>query len=288
VTLLSSSHSTQATIDSAQDGERVLSRAVMLARGAWADRLVAAYAMGSLAHGGFSPHVSDVDLGLVLEAPLGQTDARAVGQLAVRIAASGLPLSERLSVFWGSVETLSGAASGGRFPPLDMLDLKQFGRLLAGQDIRDRVRAPTRQELVVSGAEFALQYLSKQAAMDYLRKPADLASARAKKLTKLVLLPVRLLYTARTGNIGINDDAAKHFCEAHNDPAAELARGGLSWRRQPPLPGDPIVIEQLVRGLRSLYQIFLCEYEERLLGCGASGLARAFREWRARLTGDIP
>ncbi len=33
-------------------------------------RLVAAYALGSLAHGGFSPLVSDVDLGLVLTDPI--------------------------------------------------------------------------------------------------------------------------------------------------------------------------------------------------------------------------
>jgi hypothetical protein len=35
----------------------------------WPDRLLAAYALGSLAHGGFSPLVSDVDFGLVLERP---------------------------------------------------------------------------------------------------------------------------------------------------------------------------------------------------------------------------
>jgi hypothetical protein len=35
-------------------------------------RLIAGYALGSLAHGGFSPLVSDVDLGLILEDPVGE------------------------------------------------------------------------------------------------------------------------------------------------------------------------------------------------------------------------
>jgi len=40
-------------------GENVLREAVRLAQDHWGDRLVAAYALGSLAHGGFSAYVSD-------------------------------------------------------------------------------------------------------------------------------------------------------------------------------------------------------------------------------------
>ncbi len=42
-------------------GEKVLTTAVTSARDVWGDRLIAAYALGSLAHGGFSVHVSDTD-----------------------------------------------------------------------------------------------------------------------------------------------------------------------------------------------------------------------------------
>ena len=47
-------------------GEAVLAQALAAYRAALGSRLVAAYALGSLAHGGFSPLVSDVDLGLIL------------------------------------------------------------------------------------------------------------------------------------------------------------------------------------------------------------------------------
>lgn len=130
-------------------GERVLMHAVELARTVWGQRLVAAYALGSLAHGGFSIHVSDVDLGIVLRDPLDEGDAKAVDQLSIEVKASGDPLAERLSVYWGSLGTLSGIASGGRFPPLDVQDLKQYGRLLAGRDVRSQLQSPTLRKLVV-------------------------------------------------------------------------------------------------------------------------------------------
>ena len=45
-------------------GEAVLARAVSAYRAALGSHLIAGYALGSLAHGGFSALVSDVDLGL--------------------------------------------------------------------------------------------------------------------------------------------------------------------------------------------------------------------------------
>lgn len=51
-------------------GEAVLARAVSAYRAALGSRLLAGYALGSLAHGGFSALVSDVDLGLILRDPV--------------------------------------------------------------------------------------------------------------------------------------------------------------------------------------------------------------------------
>src|SRR5713101_6456948 len=83
------------------DGGRVLAEAVEAYRFALADRLLAAYALGSLAHGGFSELVSDVDLGLVVSDPLEPGDAERIETVADAAKAKGTPLSERLSVFWG-------------------------------------------------------------------------------------------------------------------------------------------------------------------------------------------
>ena len=59
------------TGDRSERGRAVLMEAVRAYRGALGSRLVAAYGLGSLAHGGFSPQVSDVDLCLVLGRPTG-------------------------------------------------------------------------------------------------------------------------------------------------------------------------------------------------------------------------
>jgi len=264
-------------------GERVLVEGLKLAQFHWGERLVATYALGSLAHGGFSPHVSDVDLALILDDPLDEGDAEGVDRLLNSMRAGGSPLAERLSVFWGSMATLSGATSRGRFPPLDLLDLKKFGRLLTGRDVRSRLPTPTLRELVVSGGGFALKHLSTPEATALLKNPAGLAAAGVKRLTNLVLYPARFLYTARTGEIGMNHKAVEHFSEVEAGPAAELARKGLGWRFAPPLPGDRVVVELLQKGVLPLYQRFLDDYESRLRAYGELELAQAYCEWRQRL-----
>jgi predicted nucleotidyltransferase len=267
----------------AEAGERVLSEAVKLSQERWGARLVAAYALGSLAHGGFSIHVSDVDLGLVLSDPLDDADAISVRELSDAVKAGGAPLSERLSVFWGSFGTLSGSTGGGRLPPLDLLDLKQFGRLLAGRDVRSQLRAPTLRELVVASAQHALRQLSTPETTAHLRNPFELANAGTKTLTKRVLYPVRFLFTARTGQVGMNDEAVKHFATAQDGPALALARKALEWRFDPPGPGNDAVVEILREGLLPLYRIFLTDYEQRLREYGEPKLAQAYREWQHRL-----
>src|SRR5215831_8471535 len=141
--------------DTAQ-GEAVLNEALAAFRQALGSRLVAGYALGSLAHGGFSPLVSDVDLGLILADPPRASDRLTIRRVAGAVKAGGPALHERLSVFWGTPSTLAGHARGGRFPPLDRLDLLDYGLLLTGRDARDRVARPGPTELLVAGAEFAL------------------------------------------------------------------------------------------------------------------------------------
>lgn len=264
-------------------GERVLADAVRLAVEIWGARLVAAYALGSLAHGGFSIHVSDVDLGLVLSDPLDAHDAQAIATLANTMKAGGDPLADRLSIFWGSPATLSGAAAGGRFPPLDRLDLNQYGRLLLGQDIRAQFPVPTQRELLVAGASYALQTLSTPEVTAELKNPSTLISAGVRPLTKMVLFPVRFLFTARTGQIGRNAAAVDHFTAHESGPAANLARAALAWRDQPPDPADPTVLALLTQGLVPLYRLFLDDYATRLHDYGEASTARALQEWRHHL-----
>jgi hypothetical protein len=259
----------------------VLRLGVTLARQLWPERLLAAYALGSLAHGGFSEHVSDVDLGLVLAHPLRQADAHGVARICRRAAASGLPLAARLSIFWASPQTLAGELRGGRFPPVDLCDLRRSGRLLHGRDLRDGVSVPSPRQLFVSSAAFALERLATPEVVGRVLDPARLAASDVRTLTKLVLFPVRLLFTARTGEVGLNTDSARHF--ARNEPGelGSLALAAIEWRNAPPRPADA---EALLRtAMAPLYRRFVRDFERRLSRFGEPMLARSYRDWRERL-----
>ena len=268
-----------------QLAEQVLQQSVKVAQSALDRRLIAVYALGSLAHGGFSPHVSDIDLGLVLHHPLEREDAQAVDAIALGVRGSSGPLAERLSVYWGSLDTLGGnTGDGGRFPLVDVLDLKHYGRLLAGVDVRNEIRSPDPRELIVSSARFALNRLATGAIEQQLRNADTVAAAGTRTLTKLVLFPIRLLFTASTGQVGRNAAAVEYFCAHHGEPLRRLAQSGLAWRDEPPAPGDPEVIHVLQAGLLRLYRIFVSDYENRCLrSSGETELGEAYRKWRERL-----
>ncbi len=152
-----------------------------------------------------------------------------------------------------------------------------------GQDIRARLFVPTVRELVIAGAEFSLQVLSIPEVTAELRDPATLVNAGVIRLTKIVLFPVRLLFTAQTGQIGRNEAAVEYFTAVETGPAADLARNGFTWREEPPDPGDPVVVDSLEKELLPLYRLYLDDYAVRLQQYGELDLVHAFQEWRQRL-----
>jgi hypothetical protein len=72
-------------------GEDVLADAVRVAGGCLGGRLLAAYAVGSLAHGGFSALVGDVDLALVLADPIQAADAATLLTVAADVPVAVSP-----------------------------------------------------------------------------------------------------------------------------------------------------------------------------------------------------
>jgi hypothetical protein len=273
-------------------GGAVLDRAVTAYGEALGDRLVAGYALGSLAHGGFSPLVSDVDLGLILADPLQAGDPATIGSVADAVRASGPGLPERLSVFWGTPSTLRGQVPGGRFPPLDRLDLLEHGRLLTGRDARRAAARPDRAELLVAGARFALGTLSGAeigtgraagaTVLDDIRMPSRLVASGPRRLTKTVLFPVRFLYTAATGQAGLTSLAVEHYLATQGAPGAALVTAALGWRTEP--PADAGAASALAgRELIPLYLHYIDDHVMRLLAAGQDELAGRFRQWRARL-----
>jgi hypothetical protein len=294
------------------DGEHVLAEAVDAYRLALGERLLAAYALGSLAHGGFSDLVSDVDLGLIVSDPLRPDDAIEIQAVADAQKRKGSPLHQRLSVFWGTPSTLHGDRDGGRFPPLDRLDLIESGRLLAGSDdVRPGLPRPGRQELIAAGAEFAIDYLAgvgPTADAAGVRPTADAAKAQLgslsvagadavqeilcadllvgrgmRRVTKLVLFPVRFLYTAATGHVGTNDDAVAHYLGWPEARCARLVKAALTWRSDPP-PDDAVAVALLREQMVALYLEYIDDHIARLRSFCRGDLVDAFQEWRARLT----
>ena len=270
------------TNDIQRRGETILAAALRLAQERWPERLLSAYALGSLAHGGFSA-ASDIDIGLVLDDPLLGTDSEGVSELTASIEATRKPFADRLSVFWGSVESLSGRAEGGRFPPLDRLDLIRHGRLLSGSDVRSKLPPPTHKELVLAGAEFALWRLCTDEIIAKLRNPEALAQSDPKTLTKLILFPVRFMFTAQTGEVGRNEAAVEHFVVTAPGASSTLARLALDWRNAENWQADTSAVQAIATGVLPLYRAFVIDHEQKTREYGRDDLADAFQKWRSRL-----
>jgi len=272
-----------------EQGHAVLAEAVTAYKQDLGERLIAAYSLGSLSHGGFSPLVSDVDLALILADPLRPTDSLRVAAVARGVKkANGSALHDRLSVFWGTPSSLAGQVPGGRFPPLDRLDLLEHGRLLWGEDARSGLAPPGRDELLVAGAIFALEHLAGLViGSPHERDGKALGSLLGtrqgvRRLTKLVLFPVRFLFTAETGQVATYGDAVEHHLAADVCPGAELVAAALTWRRMPP-ENYEVVLSLLEAGMVPLYLHYIDDQRARLAALRRHDLAEAFGQWRRRL-----
>jgi hypothetical protein len=264
----------------AASGEDVLVDAVRAGQKALGGRLVAAYALGSLAHGGFSPLVSDVDVALILADPMRPFDKLLLRGASKMARLGGSALHSRISIFWGTPNSLAGRAVGGRFPPLDRLCLIEHGLLLSGTDIRTGLPRPEPTNLLVSGAQFALDVIAADV-LAQAHRPELLVAAGLRWTTKIVLFPVRFLFTAETGREGTNETAAAHYLVRAKSPGGALVAAAQSWRTEPPARDNALTM--LRAGLLPLYLHYLDDYGRRLEACGAAQLAQAFRDWRSRL-----
>jgi hypothetical protein len=246
--------------------------------------LRAVFMLGSLAHGGFAPLVSDIDVALVLrtvDAGTAARVARVVGSVQTEEPGE---LASRLSVFWSDWNGVrAGAGAHARLPEIDRADLIQDGTLIAGEDRRAGAAPPSHEDLVTSGARFAVTMFTD----DYLASlaaPERHLARGARGASKVVLFPIRFMYTLERGSVGHNHDAAVWYEASGAFP--QLARAALDWRESG--VGDGRGALELLRAqLIPLHREFLGRYDPALRRLGEEDLADAVAHARRRL-GEPP
>jgi hypothetical protein len=192
------------------------------------ERLIGAYLIGSLAHGGFSRRYSDIDMALITEVAF---DAAALTTLRGLAAECDATLSQKLSVFWSD-----RGFTIGRFPALDRVDYLDHAVVLTERERLLPVR-PTLDEIRVylSGAPFAnwTENAHRFAGMSALA-PGD-----HKLFIRTLLYPARLVYSWSRGLMGSNDDAVAFTCE-HPPPGmnTDILARALTYRQAAADPDD--------------------------------------------------
>jgi hypothetical protein len=253
--------------------EQVIADTVQAAQAVLGSEIEAIFTLGSLAHGGFAPLVSDVDVAIIVAATTPDTAEQMarVQSLVADMASS--PLSQRLSVFWAdwpAVQTGEGAHS--RLGPVDRLDLLDAGRLLLGSDLREPSVRPSREELVVMSADHMLNKFS-DAYLERLRDTRALLAGGPRVVTKAILFPVRFMYTLGTGRIGLNDKSARWYA-AEALPGSALALEALEWRNDG-IADDELAGEMLSTELDLIHGECFAGYATELDDLGEANRADA-------------
>ncbi len=162
--------------------------------------LVEVYQLGSLAHGGFSPVYSDIDVGILLNCP---EPPPAINHLIENSKKLDPDIGHKLSVFWGNPNF-----PWGRFPALDRVDLLDHGiPLLYGRKAQFTrpQKAEIRTELLASVEK------SWKPRVAELRALGALASQQRKPYIRTILYPARLIYSWDRLAVHSNDSAVEYL-----------------------------------------------------------------------------
>jgi len=169
-------------------------------------RLVEAYKLGSLAHGGFSDNYSDLDVGLLLNC------SEAPGEMPALIAEAknlDAEYGKKLSVFWGDPEY-----PWGRLPVIDRIDLLDHGiPLLHG--LKSHFRRPTKEE--IHNEQLQSIERSWKSRLPELSRLTALEPQDRKPYIRSILYAARLIYTWDKLQVDSNDRAVAYLHEVRPD-----------------------------------------------------------------------
>jgi hypothetical protein len=164
------------------------------------NRLVDAYKLGSLAHGGFSNIYSDIDVGLLLNCPEPQVEMPALIAEAKTLDAD---YGKKLSVFWGNPDF-----TWGRLPMIDRLDLLDHGVPLL-QGVKPTFRRPTKDEIHQEQRQSLER--SWRSRLPELNRLTTLELKDRKPYVRAILYAARLIYTWDNLVVASNDRAVEYL-----------------------------------------------------------------------------
>ncbi|MBT2765877.1 hypothetical protein J7E85_32725 [Paenibacillus sp. ISL-20] len=258
---------------------------------AYGQRLQASYLLGSLVHGGFSPGISDIDVSFILKGdeitPADWDTFDTIRQTVRETTKYG----NKLSLFWSSLNILttrvaSGAVptwtrENGVFPPYDVLDLIQNGLFLDGEDVRDRLKRPTVDDLYVNNVEFLLSILPTEEKQRSIMDKSYYSQLDDRDTSKLILLPSRLQYTLFTGKVGNNEDAALHYMDNLPKEAREAITALVdhSLRLRDGKPRDTTLLTEHFPAIRKMYQRLIELHIRKMDELGRQDYADRLKEW---------
>jgi predicted nucleotidyltransferase len=231
-------------------GWDVIEAAVAAAEERLGDRLLSAYAIGSLAHGGFAPAVSDVDLALLT----GEVDGgmpELVEEIQDEVAGTW-ELGARLSIFHVPWAEFGDPPEGARFPPIDRFDLVRYGVLVGGTDLRGvYATLPGAEEIRAQAVESGLRRVTPEQLDADLRQLAA-GGVSVHDATKIVLWPVRLQHVCDVGQVTGNADAVDHYRSLPDAGHGALAQDALAWRDLTTVPDPDAALARIDAEIRDL------------------------------------
>ena len=169
------------------------------------------YLLGSLAHGGFNRRYSDIDVALISENGIEESQRAAFQAEAERLSPD---LAYRVSLFWSD-----RAFSVGRFPPLDRLDYIDRAVAVVERE-KVAIERPSLDEVRV--------YLRGAPFEQWAKRGTNFATQTAlhpddrKTYLKTHLYPARFAYSWLTGQMASNDDAIAYLRD-HPPAGLDLA-----------------------------------------------------------------
>jgi hypothetical protein len=236
-----------------EEGWRVIDAAVHRARARLRDGLLSAYAIGSLAHGGFRAAVSDVDLALLTDDRLDRDMPRIVATIVAEVKEGGHELGARLSIFHAPWATFSDPPPDARFPPIDRYDLVCYGILVHGTDLRPRhATVPTADEVRAHAVESALRRVTPAQLAADLRQLVD-SGVTVHDTTKIVLWPLRLQHVCDTGQASGNAAAVDYYLKLPDARHRSLARDALGWRDLSAMQNPNAAVERITDEICDLH-----------------------------------